>query len=76
MAGILTNRATLEVGGVASAFDIGGRHALRNELEHLAREIDFVPLFDELGKCDTEIGHRGFFRSLFFRKNNFRREPR
>jgi hypothetical protein len=44
----------------AQAFDIELHHALGNELDHLLEQISVCPFLNQLGQCDSGLGHRGF----------------
>ena len=46
--------------GTAQAFDIELHHALGNELDHLLEQISVCPFLNQLGQCDSGLGHRGF----------------
>ena len=62
VAGVLARYPALAVGGAAAALHVEIHEALGDELQHLPHHIDVAPLFGELRKCDTGIGHRGSFR--------------
>ncbi|MBG6125892.1 hypothetical protein IWW33_002631 [Pseudomonas sp. BG2dil] len=44
----------------AQAFDVELHHALGNELDHLLEQISICPFLNQLGQCDSGLGHRGF----------------
>ncbi|MDF3175462.1 hypothetical protein P3C22_26145, partial [Pseudomonas sp. ER28] len=44
----------------AQAFDVELHHALGNELDHLLEQISVCPFLNQLGQCDSGLGHRGF----------------
>ncbi|MNC37379.1 hypothetical protein D3C75_859390 [compost metagenome] len=46
--------------GAVQAFDIELHHALGNELDHLLEQISICPFLNQLGQCDSGLGHRGF----------------
>jgi len=46
--------------GAAQVFDIKLHHSLGNELDNFLEQINICPFLNQLGQCDSGLGHRGF----------------